>query len=42
VHRVSNAIIALQYEQEALMQNFFKDFSYAIRMLAKYPGFTAV
>jgi putative ABC transport system permease protein len=24
------------------MQNFFKDFSYAIRMLAKYPGFTAV
>src|SRR3989449_11377222 len=24
------------------MQNFFKDFSYAIRMLAKYPGFTAI
>src|SRR6266705_4866406 len=24
------------------MQNFFKDFSYAIRMLTKYPGFTAV
>src|SRR6266581_2979405 len=24
------------------MQNVFKDFSYAIRMLAKYPGFTTV
>src|SRR5437773_2136010 len=42
VHRVSNPTGALRYEQETLMQNFFKDFSYAIRMLAKYPGFTAV